>query len=614
MSGSGSTRTATTPGLRPAAPRAGLAARLVKGAARAAAAVALSAAVASQPLYAQAAAPPAPAGRDAPAGGAAEGNAAEVLFRFPVGGVVTSGPVVAAGRVWLLSDSRTLYTLTVDGVAIGKRALPERRAAFIVGDAYGRAAVSDGATGLSLINKAGQEAWRVELGSAPGSPPAFAPDGRLYVCAGGELSAFAPNGRRLWRTRLGAAPSSAIVVGPGGGPAIGLSDGRVALFHPDSGVAAELALGSAPVALAATADRLALGLEDGRVVVLSADEGSGAPTPAPGAPDYAAAPRLGSRPVALAAASDAVYALGADGALLAVDGVGAELWRLSGVAPGGPAALAAFDGRAIVLTRAAVTSYGPDGSVYRSLTLRNAVSMPAIAPNGAVFSGGADWILYAYRFERPLEAAPGPAIAPLDLEAIDAMAREEAFWTVAPWSDDEAMERLYDIEKSLESGTIGMESRRTALYLTAVALGRMDAPFGSGRAPNGPAPRGPLPRVYACGLLGRMGLPWAVPALVEAFMNDPEPSVRAAAAYAVATIGLDPEGRALGAFAEAAGGRLDGATAGAIVDAIDGLYRASGALDDRSGMLALLRIAGGDYARDIRSKAEKALSRVSRGR
>ena len=276
--------------------------------------------------------------------------------------------------------------------------------------------------------------------------------------------------------------------------------------------------------------------------------------------------------------------------------------------------LVAFDGRAIVLTRSAVTSYGPDGSVYRSLTLKNAVSMPAIAPSGAVFSGGADWILYAYRFERPLLAAAGPAIAPLDLEAIDAMAKEEAFWSVAPWSDDAAMERLYDIEKSVESGTIGMESRRAALYLSAVALGRMDAPFGSGRAPTGPAPRGPLPRVYACGLLGRMGLTWAVPVLVEVFMGDPEPSVRAAAASAVATIGLDPEGRALGAFAEAAGGRLDGATASAVVDAIDGLYRASGALDDRSGMLALLRIAGGDYARDIRSKAEKALSRVSRGR
>lgn len=566
-------------------------------------AAALMAAVASQPLYAQGAAAQSAAPTD--------GAAAEVLFRFPVGGVVSSGPTVAAGRVWLLSDSRTLYTLTVDGVAIGKRGLSERRAAFIVGDAFGRAAVSDGATGLSLINKAGQEAWRVELGARPDSPPAFASDGRLYVSAGGELRAFAPNGRRLWSARPGAAPSSPLVVGPGGGPAIGLADGRVALYHPDSGVATELALGSAPVALAA-AGRLAAGLADGRIVVLAAE--AGALSPAPGSPAAADAPSLGSRPAALAAASDTFYALGADGVLLAVDGAGVELWRRRAVTDGSTAALAAFEGRAIVLTRSAVTSYGPDGSVYRSLTLRNAVAMPAIAPNGSVFSGGADWILYAYRFERPLTAAAGPVIEPLDLSAVDAMAKEEAFWSVAPWSDDAAMERLYDIEKSMESGTIGMDSRRAALYLSAVALGRMDAPFGSGRAPTGPAPRGPLPRVYACGLLGRMGLPWAVPVLVEAFRGDPEPSVRAAAAYAVATIGLDPEGRALGAFAEAAGRRLDGATAGAVVDAIDGLYRASGALDDRSGMLALVRIAGGDYARDIRSKAEKALSRVSRGR
>ena len=233
------------------------------------------------------------------------------------------------------------------------------------------------------------------------------------------------------------------------------------------------------------------------------------------------------------------------------------------------------------------------------------------ALSGAVFAGGADWILYAYRFERALVAGGQAAIPGLDFAAIDEAAREESYWSTASFDDSAVMERLLDIEKSIESGTIGTGIRRESLYLAAVALGRMDAPFGSGALAPGPTPRGPLSRVQACALLGTLGLPQAVPVLVEVFRRDPEPAVRAAAAQAVAAIGLDADGGALEAFAGAAGGRLDERTASAIVDAIEGLYRASGALDDRSGVLALFRISGGDYPRDLRAKAEKALRRLS---
>ncbi len=539
-------------------------------------------------------------GQDAPPEGAAE---ADTLFRFPVGGVVTAGPAIEAGRVWLLSDSKTLYVLTVDGVAIGKRTLDERRAAFIACDAYGRAVVSDGAAGIALVNRAGQEVWRVDLGAAPASAPAIASDGRVFVVAGSTLLAFAPNGKRLWTAALPAAPGAPVVIGPGGGPAIGLADGSALLYPPGGGVPVTIRMNSAPVALAASPDRLAAALADGSVVVSE-----------PGAAGAGVPVRLGSRPTGLRYSSDGFYALGSDGTLLAVDADGLERWRTAVPIGSGQAALEAFDGRAVVLTKSAVRSYGADGELYRTLKLTNAVSLPAIAPTGAVFAGGADWILYAYRFELPLSAAAPPAIAPLDYEALDAVAREEAYWSIAPYDDSIVMERLDYIEKSLESGTIGGESRDSSLYLAAVALGRMDAPFGSGIAAAGPSPRGPLPRIVACGLLGRMGLPQAVPMLVDVFERDPEPAVKAAAAQAVAAIGLDPEGRALGAFARATERRMDSRTAAAVIDAIDGLYRASGALDDRAGILALVRLSSGDYPRDLRSKAEKALSRVSKAR
>ena len=54
-----------------------------------------------------------------PAGTAPGGPTdAEILFRFPVGGVVTTGPVVGGTMIWFISDSRTLYVLDSSGRAI----------------------------------------------------------------------------------------------------------------------------------------------------------------------------------------------------------------------------------------------------------------------------------------------------------------------------------------------------------------------------------------------------------------------------------------------------------------------------------------------------------------
>lgn len=525
---------------------------------------------------------------------------AEPLFRFPVEGVVTAGPVVSGSRVWALSDSRTLFTLTVEGVATGKRVLPSRRAAFIACDAFGRAVISDGPSALVLVNKAGQEAWRVDLGAVPARPPLFAADGRLYVAFESGLAAYAPNGRRLWFVSLGAPPSSDLALGPGGGPLLGLSDGGLALYGPDGQQLAALAAGSAPVAVAATSRSCVAALADGRALALG-------PRLEP-----LSDRSLGSRPLAAAASGDGLYALGAGGTLLALSPDGSERWRTSVPLGGATATLAAFEERAVVLSASAVRSYGPDGSLYRQLGLRGSATPPAIAESGSVLVGGSDWILYAYRFERRLVAAPAPEPAPLDLAAVDAAAEEEARWSPRPFDDDEALARLADIEKKIKTGTIGAEAGEASRYAAAVALGRMGAPFGSGVSSRGPTPVGALPRARACEVLGSLGLAGAVPVLGEVFARDPDPAVRASAAMAVAEIGLDPEGRALGAFAAAAERRLDERTALAVIEAIDRLYRASGALNDTAGALALLRLAGGAYPADIRDRARKALARVSK--
>jgi len=532
---------------------------------------------------------------------------AEPVFRFPGGGAVTAGPVIAGSRVWALSDSRTLYTLSVEGVASGKRVLASRKAAYIACDPYGRAALSDGPDGLVLVNKAGQDSWRIRLPAAPAVPPRFAADGRLYVAFDAGLAAYAPNGRRLWYVSLSSRPSVPLELGPGGGPLLGLAEGKVVLHGPDGDELAAVSVPSAPRALAANRAGCVVAFDAGALVLGPELQSLGS------GPEGGVGPaRLGSPPIAAAASSEAYYVLCADGSLIALGADGGERWRTLAALEGRGASLAAFEERVVVLSPASASSYGLDGSFYRRLRIKGGASLPAVAANGAVFVGGADWILYAYRFERALTSAPLPAPPALDLASVDAEALNEALWSPRPYDDDSALKRLADIEKKLKTGTIGAEASGAARYAAAVALGRMGAPFGSGALAPRPTPLGALPRARACELLGDLGLAGAVPVLVEVFEGDPDPAVRAAAALAVAAIGLDPEGKALGAFAAAAARRLDERTAFAVIGAIEGLYRASGALDERAGVLALLRLSGGDYPADIRARARSALSRVSR--
>lgn len=536
---------------------------------------------------------------------------AEILFRFPVGGVITTGPVVAGALVWFISDSRTLYVLDSTGKAIGRRAINYRRAAFIACDPFGRAVIPEEPSMLTMINRAGQTVWSLDLGLPASGPPAFGPDGRLYVLTGRILSAYAPNGRWLWRTQLPVDATGMVRTGPGGGPVLMLADGSIRLWSQD-GVSSwsffiERDTPSAfPSAmqgalLAADGKAVALALPDGRIIHLDA---SG---------QLSWSFKLAVEPALVAlGAGDSCLVVGRDGSLsmVASSGLAWNTPKNQGFVPTG-AALAIHDNRYILTWKGGAASYGTDGGIYRELNIQNPATVPALAPGGTVFSGGIDWIMYAYHFERDLIKAGASTVPALDRQAIREAAREEVFWTPGGVNDDVLLAGLADIDKSLKSGTIGGRAGNAILYAAAVALGDFEAPFGSGAVSPGPVPRGPLPRAMACQTLGVFGSPLALPVLVEVFQRDPEPVVRAAAASAVAAIGLDPGGLAQEAFARAASEGLDLRTAIAVIEAIEGLYRSNGALDDLAGALALARLAVGNYPRDLRARAETALRRVS---
>ncbi|HSV56711.1 MAG TPA: HEAT repeat domain-containing protein, partial [Magnetospirillaceae bacterium] len=255
-------------------------------------------------------------------------------------------------------------------------------------------------------------------------------------------------------------------------------------------------------------------------------------------------------------------------------------------------------------------SLARDGQVYRNLYLSHAPRMPAASVSGLVFSAGEDWILYAYRFETNLGEPPAPAIGFMDLESAGRRADEEALWNPDFRSEEGVLRELRRIEKSILSYSIGTDEPDVLALCSAIVLGW--GAHAPGPLPSGPRPPGVRPRALACDILGLLGSPRAVPILIEAYLRDPYPFVRAAAARALGAIGLDVAGEAMRAFRAAAELEyfLDERGAFATIEGVEGIYRAMGNLSDPDGVRAVMRIAGRPFGSAVRSSAQAALRRL----
>ncbi len=551
---------------------------------------------------------------------AAQSPVPDILaFRFTLAGAAAAGPVAEAGRVWIVSEDRTLYILDDSGRAVGRRAWRDGNPAWISPDPFGRALLPAADGSLVMVNRAGLEVWRVRPGGPVVRPPAFGADGRSFAAEGSRLLAWSASGRLLWSVEhpgpIAAGPSVRFTPFGKTRVILALADGTVREYAEDGSFLSSVPgdtdgtrsssvpvpAAEPPSAWCGLGEGLALAYRDGTVSVRD-EAGQEIYRVRLAAPVLAAA---GDRAEAwLLLAGGNVVRLGADGEIGGTTSTGIADAR----------EIRVFPERVLVLGPRGAASLARDGQVYRALSLRNAPRMPAVTSSGIVLSAGEDWILYAYRFEGSLGEPPRPSPGYVDFASARARADEEIFWNPG-FGDDAALRELRRIEKSLGSASIGAEEGDALLLCSAIALGygAREASVHGGAVPRGPRPSGALPRAVACDILGMLGSPRAVPALTEAYLRDPEPAVRASAARAIGIIGLDLTGEALRAFQGAADREffLDEPGALATIDAVEGIYRALGELSDPGGVRAVLRLAGKPYGSAVRSRALAALRRLS---
>lgn len=520
---------------------------------------------------------------------------AEVLFRFPAGGLVSYGPVGRLGLVWFMTDGRIMHVVSEDGRALGKRSLPARQLSFIVCDPFGRALVPEGNNQLSMINRAGQAVWTISTG-VPDHAPVFFEDGNFLLALGSSLRLHAPNGQRLWQLALARPLRLAPQIDEDGNFLLVYDDSSWQIYERNGRASPLGGKMDAPVIAATPAGGgfFWLACSDNTVrLAQSAQSG--------------AAVALGPAAVSAIHGQDGVlFVLDTEGRLSAFKNGSERLWQTLTEARG-RAALRWFEDRLLITSGSLAASYDLNGRLLRQLRLANNSGQLWIGGNGSVFSGGRDWILYSYRFERGTAAGAKPG-ASASLEAAESALRSELFWISGGLANEESLlNRLLDIEKSVKSGTIGAGLEQARQFALALALGLADfsarTPGYSGRELD----PGIHARLKACELLGLMGSPTVVPPLADLFSSAADPLLRSAAADAIARIGLDPDASAMRAFEAASRGRLDARAALSMISAVEALQRGGGMVDLQSGAAALVRLLGSDWPQVVRNRADQAL-------
>jgi outer membrane protein assembly factor BamB len=325
-------------------------------------------------------------------------------------------------------------------------------------------------------------------------------------------------------------------------------------------------------------------------------------TQLPGSP-LAAASRNGKAAVALS-----------NGEVLLLTGDDGNITSLgkSPIGGAGEKASMIYDERGIYLfSISGAAGFTEEGARLWFLQLQGAAAVPALSDEGLLYSGGADWILYAYQVENRTRPQKQSLYGP---------APEGSYGTgnppPSPWADyhfrfesQELDRQLGRIAQAVREGRVGEDELAFTAYLMEIAgsgasLARASPPLLSAHIRH---------RIEAVRLLSYIGSRETIPFLADLFSREREPLVKTVAAEAIGRIGIDPEGAAFRAFAaliSPAVSRENEQILTAVGAAIGALCRFSGPPLSDAGVKLLTILAGEHQPWTVRRRARQEIEKL----
>jgi outer membrane protein assembly factor BamB len=534
------------------------------------------------------------------------------LWRMALGGAVISPPAVQAGAAVVLMDSGDLKALAADGATLWTYSARGRVSPYLSRSPEGVTYFSRTNGTLIAVNRVGRELWRRDLGAPLSGPAILGWDGRIFAPAGNRIFCLTISGRILWQRNLGAAIALGPVPDHDGGIMLALADATLLRVGP-FGQTGTLYLSAVPRAIAPLGPEG----EGGRVLIFypnggveftdfrSADFDRG-PQPRP---------RLEGSPLAATGRGLRAALLQEGGRILGIQGLSGEtLWsadsQIRGAAGDRPALI--YDERGIyALSRSGAAGFTEDGRLIWRLALKGAASTPSFGDDGILYSGGEDWILYAFKLEDRARRLPESGYGPRPGGDYGIGSPPPSSWAGHPlrWEETQVERQLESIGRDIAGGRVALRELEYTAYLMETA--------GAGQNPDS-FRYSPLVsiqhRAASLRLLALIGSRELVPFLARIFREDPDPVVKSAAARAIGAIGADSDGAALRAFSSVvlSAGFQEEQVMGAVISATGALCRYSGPPLSDTGILILSSLSSPNRPNYIRNLAKRELENLGK--
>jgi outer membrane protein assembly factor BamB len=465
----------------------------------------------------------------------------EPIWRQALGGEITGLPTVQVQSVVMPLDGGNIKAFSSSGKPLWNYSARGRISPFVTRSREGTSYISRTNGIFIAVNRAGRELWRKNHGEALSGLVSIGWDGRLFVPLGKKIICYTAAGTLLWSRELAEKISVSPRLDQSGGIIFTIESREMLRIDPFGKIQSRKLAAPAHALVSLDGGCYMVLYKNGSAEFLDFSESEGRPAPPLPSPPLAAAGR-GNRAAICMADGRTLLVSGEDGKVIWTGESHISIRAKSGGGADLDAAML-FDERGVyVLSKSGATGFTEDGRRLWFTMLENAVAIPAFGDDGVLYSGGRDWILYAFRLEERVKREKFSLYGPDPLGSYGLGSPPPSPWADFYFRFDERELRAQFnlINAAIKKGEIGETETSWIAYLMETASG--------GYNKSAPVLAPILYRIKALELLGQIGSMELIPYLTEIFSKDKESFVRAAAAAAIGNIGMDPDGIALEAF------------------------------------------------------------------
>ena len=549
-----------------------------------------------------------------------------LLWRQSLGGAIAAAPSAQLHTVTIVVEGGFIRTYGESGQVLWDYSVPGRLAPFLTRSNTGMTFAGRTNGYFFALSRAGRLLWEKRLGEAIIWAPLVGWDGRVFVFLKKRIVCFTASGSQLWEYKLDEPITSQPAADSKGGFIAVLNNGFLLLVNAFGGVKQiETAAPPAVVLPGAYPDIVAL-YADGEIETIkngvspkkvladaraaekqaagkqtAGGQAAGGRSAEGTLPDNTAI-RLGGRPVtAVQNKRQAAILLESGEIMLWSLDENKPVWKKNAMLGVNRGRLV-FDERGIYMfSMSGAAGWTTEGSMLWNMKVQGLAVPPALSDDGILFTGGSNWLLYAYQVEHRSRAETANIGFPYNLP----YEGNYGFGTapsssVQMFIDAEDMDdALKSIGRLIRSGNIGTDEQATIRMLFVLANGG-DAATSAGFTQ----------RLEAIRLLGFIGTRETIPFLLAKLSAERDSNIRAAIVETLGKIGVDPYQQVLGHFEALVSTAIetrDGRLLSALAEAIGRLCRFSGPPLSDPGIRLLVTIAAAKSSKAAANLAQKQL-------